>query len=324
MRVMLLSVVLSSLVGACGSFDDPAFVYDMRVLGAIAEPPEILVPANPDDIDPMALPEVRVCALVADPGDSRQLSYSMVACPKNVRGRCDANAQPQINLGSGTVGDPEEDDALVEICETLVASPGLGEIIERSVSIDSLAGFGAIDIQVGIAVWPAGNNVDEAIYATKKVRFGAALPAERVPNQNPTLESIAITRLDGGDAFDLPLGRCGTITAPVVAPGEELELLPVEPEGAREDYVVPTLDGDVRRFTEVLNYRFYATEGSWGSSSSGGGRDISGMLPPLDVSWTAPTDAARIGDGLDITVYAIQHDERGGQSWVQSCLRVVP
>ncbi len=324
MRVYILSVILISLLLACGSFDDPALVYDMRVLGAIAEPPEILVPTNPDDIDSMALPEIQVCALVADPGDSRQLSYSMVACPKNRRGRCDAAAQPQVNLGSGTVGDPEEDDALVEICETLGPSPSLGEILERSVSIDSLSGFGAIDIQVGIAIWPAGSNVDEAIYATKKVRFGAALPAEREPNQNPNLENIEVTRLDGGQGFDLPVGRCGSITAPVVAPGEELQLLPIEPPDVREDYVVPTLDGEVRSFTEILNYRFYATEGSWGNSSSGGARDISGMLPPLDARWTAPSEAEEIGDGLDITVYVIQRDERGGQSWVQSCLRVVP
>jgi len=229
-----------------------------------------------------------------------------------------------MDLGSGSVGDPEEAAAEVQICETLAPTPDLAAILERSISIDSLAGFGAIDIQVAIAVWPEGNNLDQAIYATKQVRFGIATPEERVANVNPTLDSITVTRLASGESFDLPIGRCADIDPPILAPGEEVELLPVETEGAREDYVVPTLDGDVRSFTELLNYRFYATFGSWSRGSTGGERDIGGSLPPLDTRFTAPSDPGIIGSGLDVDVYIIQRDERGGQSWMQSCLRVVP
>ncbi len=321
--VSLTALLLGLLFGACGSFDDPALVYDLRILGAIAEPPEILVPTDPDDIDPTNLPEVRICVLVADPGDTRGLSYAMVVCPRNSRGRCDADAQPQLDIGSGTVGDPDEGDSFVELCETLGPNPVLGEILERSVSLDSLAGFGAIDIQVGIEVWPTGER-DEAIYATKQVRFGAAIPEERVPNQNPSLERTTMTRLAIGETSDLPIGSCEGIEVPRVAPGEEIELLPVETQGAREDYVVPTLDGDSRSFTELLDYRFFATNGRWSPSRSGGGRDLSGALPPLEVRWRAPDNLNVIGDGLDVVLYGVQRDERGGQSWVRSCLRVEP
>lgn len=325
MRLLCLIGWACSLL-ACGSFDDPNIVYDLRVLGAIAEPPEILVPADPDAFDPLALPEIEICALVADPGESRELSYAMEACPPSARGRC-SPGQASIMLGSGTVADPEEGAAPVRICGTLGPNPVLAEIIESSVSIDSLSGFGAIDIQVQISVWPAGNNVADAIFATKQMRFGTEVPVNRVPNENPALESIIVTRdptgMRGLD-FELPLGRCGDMEAPIVAPGEKIGLLPVEAEGVRQDYVVPTFDGGSRGFTEILTYSFFSTEGKWTKGESGGARDVSGRLPTLDTAWTAPSKAEEVGSGLDVSLFIIQRDERGGQSWSQSCVRVVP
>jgi hypothetical protein len=73
-----------------------------------------------------------------------------------------------------------------------------------------------------------------------------------------------------------------------------------------------------------MTYRFYATHGSWSSGQTGGGRDISGRLPTLDTKWTAPDELEEIGDGLDVTLFIIQRDERGGQSWTQSCVHVQP
>jgi len=51
MRILVLSILLSSLMGACGDFENPSIVLDMRVLGAIAEPPEVLVPEEPTEAD---------------------------------------------------------------------------------------------------------------------------------------------------------------------------------------------------------------------------------------------------------------------------------
>jgi hypothetical protein len=326
MRLLLVALT-ASLFCACGDFDDPTIVYDMRVLGVIAEPPEILVPADPDMLDPSALPEVEVCALVADPGESRELSFTMAACPPTARGRCDDPRRPTVNLGSGTVPDPEESPTPGRICGTLGPSPTLAEIIESSISIDSLSGFGAIDIQIEIAIWPAGEDPSDAVVATKQMRFGAALPVERIPNSNPSLESIAGSRAPTGMRgldFELPVGRCGDIDAPIVAPGESIGLLPIEPEGVREDYVVPTFDGESRSFTEILRYDFFATEGSYSKGQSGGERDISGTLPTLDTRWKAPSKTEIVGTGLDVSLFIIQRDERGGQSWIQSCVHVMP
>ncbi len=313
--------LLPILCGACGSFDDPAIVYDLRFLGAIAEPPEVLIPVDMETLDPSSLPEVEVCALFADPGDSRELNYAMVACPPSSSGRCEE--QVQVRLGSGEVSDPEESDSPVTLCATLGPSPGLIEVIEESVSLDSLAGFGAIDIQVEISVWPRGNR-EQTIFAHKKVRFGAQLPADRVPNENPSMERVEASLASDGQIFALPNGRCADVEAVLVPLGARLDLVPVEGEGVREDYLVPTLDGESREFSETLSYRFYSTSGSWRKASTGGPRDISGNIPTLDTSWIAPHDAALVGTGLDVSLFVIQRDERGGQSWFQSCVRVVP
>ncbi len=322
----LATLFVASCLLACGSFDDPTIVFDMRVLGAIAEPPEILVPADPDAFDPLALPEIEVCALVADPGDERELSYAIEACPSNATGRC-RSFHPSIVMGSGTVGDPEEATGTVRICGTLGPNPVLAEIIEASISADSLSGFGAIDIQAQITVWPAGNNVADAVFATKQMRFGTELPAAREANTNPSLASIIVTRAPTGMRgleSNLPLGRCGDIEAVVVAPGEKIGFLPVEPDGVRENYLVPTFDGGERAFTEIMTYSFFSTEGKWSKGESGGHRDASGKLPTLDTAWTAPSNPDVVGAGLDVTIYIIQRDERGGQSWTQSCVRVLP
>src|SRR5690606_22747649 len=102
------------------------------------------------------------------------------------------------------------------------------------------------------------------------------------------------------------------------------EVEPLEPQGAREDYVVPTFDGGSRMLTENLSYAWYATAGEWNRENTGGPRDFAGNAPPLDSTWTAPTDPEIVGAGLDVALWMVQRDERGGQTWYHSCLRVVP
>lgn len=324
-RHLLLLLPSIAILSACGSFDDPTIVYDLRFLGAIAEPPEILLPADGSEIDLASLPEVKVCALFADPSDSRELNYALVACPPSDNGRCE-EGQPFVRMGSGEIEDPEESNLPVRLCGTLGPSPELVNVIEESVSLDSLAGFGAIDIQVEISLWPRGDR-GQTIYAHKNVRFGAALPIERVANTNPKLEALELSQVALGAAgleLNLTEGRCSDVSAPEISLGSQIDLLPVEAADAREDYVVPTLDGGSRAFRETLNYRFFSTSGDWTKGSTGGPRDISGNVATLDTSWTAPSDPLEVGDGLDVSLFVIQRDERGGQSWFQSCIRVVP
>ena len=47
--------------------------------------------------------------------------------------------------------------------------------------------------------------------------------------------------------------------------GTDVRLTPIEPDGVREEYVVPTLDGSARMFTESLSYQWSASAGGFSS-----------------------------------------------------------
>jgi len=325
------ALLLVVLAAGCGSFEDPTIVLDLRVLAITADPPEQVVPfdpANPPD-DPADVPLVdsELCALVADPAASRRLRWEMTVCAPVDDLRCPDDAEhPEFVIDGGTIEDPEEADDPQAACGTLPADPALLLVIEDAISIDSLAGFGGIDVAVELRVWPedgGGGGDDEEIFAAKRVRYAPLLPPERVANTNPTVEQISILVADGErDPIPLPLGRCADQPSPIrIAAGARLELEPLEPEGVRETYVVPTFDGGSRTFTESLTYQWLASDGGWTRSSTGGPRDISGELPPLSTKWEAPEE---VTEETDVSLWMIQRDERLGAAWFESCVRVVP
>jgi hypothetical protein len=324
-RICILLVL--AFGAACDAgFESPDRVVDLRILAIRAEPPEVLIPEDFENIDLSTLPAVQICSLVADPGQSRGLSYDFSACAPSGNLRCE-NRIPSANLGSGSVEDPEESQNPVEICERILPSPALLEVLQRSVTLDTLQGFGAIDVQVQSKIWPEGNNLDQAIFASKSMRFGIAIPAERTPNRNPSLQAIRVARDSTGPRgrdFDLPIGRCTDIEPILVSPSERLMLLPMEAADTREEYVVPTLDGDVERYSENIRYQFYATAGGFSPFTTGGTRDIVGNEPTLHSYWRAPSFEDLMGETLNVSLWVIQRDERGGQAWYESCARVVP
>ncbi|HKE18188.1 MAG TPA: hypothetical protein VKB80_25095 [Kofleriaceae bacterium] len=322
-------VLALALVGgaACTDFEDPTVVLDTRILGIRAEPPEVVVPYDPEDptaVDPADLVPVEVCALVADPSDERPLDYSMALCRPTGDGICDVD--PTIELGSGQVEDPETAEQPVQMCATIEPGADLLAVVADAIDDDDLGGFGGISVQVELRVSPATGEGEEVV-GFKRVRYSPRLPAERVANTNPTASGITGLRRPGGQRgrdFEVPLGRCGDIEPFEVFAGERVQLLPGEPPGVREEYVVPTFDGGSRHFTENLTYQWQSTEGDWSPFTSGGTIDVAGNEPPLDSIWTAPDDADAIGEGLDVRMWFVQRDERGGQAWYESCARVLP
>ncbi len=304
-----------ALGAGCGNFEDPAIVLDLRVLAIEADHPELVVDFDPSHPDAIALAAqlagnpIAVRALVADPGVSRRLAWDMIACPPTDTLRCD-DADPQTPVGAGVVADPET--ALDPPEGTFVV--GL-DVLQASVSADSLAGFGGVAIQVQLRVWPEGGDVAQAEYASKRVVVAPRLPTERKANANPTLTGVLI---DMDEARALVPGRCEDpfFAGLVVRPEQELVLLPVEPEGVRETYVLPTFDGGKRVITENLRYAWFATAGSWLAGESGGPVDIYGTPAALDNTWTAPKDAG------DVRLWLVQRDERGGLAWTEYCARV--
>jgi hypothetical protein len=312
---------------ACTDFEDPAQVRDMRILGMRAEPPEVVVPYDPDNptrIDIGALGQVEVCALVADPAERRGMRYTMSACRPTQNGRCGPD-DSVYEIGSGEIDDPESSDEPVRMCATLSATAELVSVLMAAIDEDSFLGFGGISAQVTLEVTPDGGG--ETLYGFKRVRYAAQLPAERVANANPTVTGFAGLRRPTGERgrdFAVPLGRCGEIEPFPVAPNERVQLLPTEAEGARERYVVPTFEGGSRHFTENLTYQWHATEGDWSPFESGGTLDVAGNEPPIDSTWRAPDDPEVIGDGIDVRMWIVQRDERGGQAWYETCAHVAP
>jgi hypothetical protein len=309
-----LMLLATFAAAGCGSFEDPTIVLDLRVLAMQADHPELVLDFDPEEpaavIPQLEANPITVRALVADPGAERRLAWDMVACPPTKDLRCDPE-DPSTAIASGVVADPE---AAVDL-PTGTFVVGL-DVLEASVSADSLAGFGGVAFQVQLRVWPEGGDASaDAVVASKRIVIAPRQPAQRVANSNPTLGALL---LDKDASMPVTPGRCEDPTAArlEVQPEQEIVLLPVEPEGVRETYVLPTFEGGVRTITENLRYAWLATAGSWSSGESGGPIDAFGNLPTLDSTWTAPEDAG------DVRLWLVQRDERGGLGWTEYCAHV--
>lgn len=304
-------------------------MIDLRVLAVVVDPPEQVVPFDPTD--PTSVPELHdftACTLVADPGAERGLAWTLTVCPTVTNLRCDPT-RPSFAAGAGHIDDPDDAAAPQRMCATVPAGAPLLAVLRDQIERDNLQGFGGIDINLSWRIAPDGAPADAAVYAGKAARFSAKLPAERVANANPTLDQVEV-EVPGRaiDPFPLPLGRCVDQPSPLELPlGGSLHLTPIEPPGAREEYVVPTFEGGSRRFTENLSYQWLAGGGDWTRTSTGGTRDNAGNSPPLDTVWKTPTPAQLDATGatlpLDVPLWLVQRDERGGTAWFESCVRVV-
>lgn len=327
--VMRTSALISGfmLLGlGCGEFETRSIILDLRILAMRVEPPEVIIPLDfenpPDSPDDVEIPDIEVCALVADPADSRSLEYVLGACAPNEDDRCSGDPERlYAPIAEATVPDPEEADTPVSMCGTLSPSVQFFSVIQESLENDALSGFGGLQVYIELITRPQGAPLDDAQYGIKLLLLSPQIPPDRVANQNPGLDALTI-ELEDDEEITMPLGRCGDVEPPVVSPGVTINFVPVESPGAREDYVVPTFEGGVRMFTENLSYSWYATAGDWQREISGGPKDIAGNDPPLDSEWRAPEDIGT--DSQDVPIWVVQRDERGGLTWYETCIRVQP
>jgi hypothetical protein len=192
--------------------------------------------------------------------------------------------------------------------------------LRESIEDDPFQGFSSVGVQLELAVTPDDANGSSA-YATKRMAYAARLPDARVANRNPALTGIRARRGDGAEQA-VALTRCAAAEAAPLAAraGEDIELMPEEPPGAREDYLLPTFDGGARMFTENLTYAWLATAGEWDAGSTGGPTDPFGNVPALDNTWTAP----EVEVPTEVALWVVQRDERGGVAWYELCAAVAP
>lgn len=319
------AIVWIASAAACGRFQDPNVVVDLRVLAMSSSPPDQVI--DVDLTQPVSaltllaqLVPTQVCALVADPTLERRLAWSLTACEWDGL-RCNEDA-PQIVIGEGLSDDPETLPT-PQICGTVEVNADLLRILSDFVQGDALRGLGGIDYPVVLRV--GGEDADRTLdqYATKTVRVAPRIPATRTANTNPTVDHFDAT-LEDGATVALPLGRCLENPAPLeMPPDAKLRLVPIEPPGVREVYVVPTLDGRSQTFTESLTYQWIAGDGGFSSGSTGGPRDVSGNPAPLQSDYESPAAEDLMGP-KDVTIWIIERDERLGVQWYEACIRVVP
>lgn len=322
-RAAAVAVALGA--AACGSFEDPTIVRDLRLLAAQASPPEQVVDVDPQNPLAVQFADVRVCALAADPG-RRPLTWSMMICPPERDLRCGDLDQPFLVLEPAVRLGPA-DGVGQEACATVPAGPDLLAVVRRTIEDDPLAGFGGVDINLAIRVVPEGGGEADAVYAGKSIRFAARVPAERVANQNPVMTEVA-GQIDRGNGLEepavVPAGACASPEFGLQVPsGAKVKLAPRPLDGSEETYVVPTFEGGSRTFTENLRYQWLATAGSFSRGETGGPRDGAGNPPALSTVWTAPTVDAGAEPRL-VDLWVIQRDERGGASWLPVCAVVRP
>ena len=316
------------LVAACGKFQDPNVVVDLRVISLEASVPEQIVevdfanPPPPSQVLAQMVPS-NVCALVADPSfDGRRLRWSMTLTEQTDDDRVDPG-NPSELIGQGLLDDPDITLPEPQMCATVQPDATLVAIVLATLDGDTLHGLQGVQYQVTLRVGGEGADPALDIYAGKALQLATRNPPQRTANTNPSLTEIDVNLPDGTPAA-LPLGRCVDQAAPLEVPPEtKLHLMPIEPPGVRETYVIPTLDGGFETFTESLTYHWIAGAGGFSDGTTGGPRDSFGNEPPLYSDWTSPK-ASDLDGPTDVPLYIVQRDERLGVHWYESCVRVVP
>ena len=328
MRAQLTTLLATAALAACNSFENPEVVLDFRVLAMSAEPPEQVIdvdiqnPQPPVELLDQVAP-TDVCVLLSDPQYDRRLRWEMSVCTLSRNLRCDGDS-PAYKIGSGVWDDPDLAPSPPNLCATIQPDGNLLGVALYSFKNDQLRGLGGIYYGVSLRVGGEGDNPDDDLYAAKSLRLMPRIPADNTANHNPSLASVTIANPTDGEPVTLPFGRCIDQAAPLeVKANDRVRLTPIEPEGARETYVVPTTDGMSRTFTESLTYQWLASAGNFSAGNTGGTRDAFGNPAPLFTDWRAP--AAKDLDGpTDVELWFIQRDERLGVHWYQACIRVVP
>jgi hypothetical protein len=322
------AVLVAILAAGCTSFENPSIVIDFRILAISADRPEQVIdidiqdPAPPVELLEQVEP-TEICVLVSDREFDRRLRWSMTVCALNNDERCRDGA-PQSVFGRGLWDDPDLAPEPPRLCATIPADGNLLGVALDALRRDALRGLGGI--YYGVSLRVGGEDDDPALdlYGAKEMRLMPRIPSDIEANTNPSLDGLE-ARFEGADAaVPLPLGRCLDQPEPLtVAAGQRVRIFPLETEGTREPYVVPTIDGGSRMFTETLTYQWLATAGRFSPGRSGGRRDAFGNEATLWTDWRAP--AARDLDGpLDVELWVVQRDERLGLAWYETCLRVVP
>jgi hypothetical protein len=326
-----LAIVICTLCG-CATFEDPSIVLDLRILAMTASinssgyGPEQVIDvdlAHPSPTEILAqLQPTDICGIVADPAAHRDLRWKMTVCLLTLDERCDPD-HPEIELGSGLMGDPDDDPNAQRACAELIPNQTLLTILKEAVDANPVQALGGIEYGVQLEIDDVADPTAQ-VYAVKHLRVAARIPLTRAPNANPFINYLdaAVTGL----GILTPPVRCAqkddpTVAIPEIRSGNVVTLFPVEPDGAREEYYAPTLTGGSAMLTETITYQWLAGNGSFSDQTTGGGHDLLGNQSLLGTEWRSPK---QLKQTTYVPIWMIQRDERYGVNVLETCIRVVP
>jgi hypothetical protein len=341
----LAALAVAALAAGCSDFQDPTTVIDLRVLGLAADPPEIYVNPSALPTDPVTS---NISALVVDPkGGGRPISYNVLACPRDIdtvtaaTGKNGVICQPNQPgetptslevVPDGTTTPPTDTGPVHTIGFQFQVPPAL---LSAAFSGDSpAAGQG---FQLPIVIQMAISAGSESVTTTKRVIFSQPIMGheDQPPNANPTVTSIQ-TYADR-DASKLPIDPVThTVAAGMVDSSTPLtvklgQTIWIEPQGAvAESYYTPALtrDNPPQMETklvdaETLRFSFSTTAGTFAPAATSN-QQLQVIFDQLGLEsqYTAPKTMP--DDGADQKFWIVTRDERGGASWIQGTITLVP
>lgn len=321
-------------LAGCASFEDPAVVHDLRVLGMTMLPtPERVIDLDfraetpPTTGDVLALlarqPTPRVCALVADPMTTSDLRYSMRACIADEGGRCDPARPAYTLVESATLDDPEvwAGATAGQACADIPVDGNFVGLLYDALQASPQSALVGVDFAVELRIGRQTEHPEHDVFAVKKGRVSARIPSTREPNHNPELLELQISIPDGAVRTD-PQRSCAQPFGEVAAvrPGAAVLLYPSEAPGTRERFTTPTLDGDFLEVDEFIEYRWFASRGSFSPDETGGPPDVFGNEQLLGTDWIAP----QVATETNVSIWALARDARYGVTWWETCIKVVP
>jgi hypothetical protein len=361
--VMLAAAAAVLAAGACTSFADPSTVTDLRVLAVSTEPAEVILTIrSPEEAAAASIPDITLTPLVADPaGGGRPLTLTVTACANDPSAPSPpSNGDDPTGFPAGgartTVGSALCDGAATELPiaadVALTGQPGspAPSVVARLPAAWIADAFmrdvfpyaggkihGGFDLGMPVVFQVtvrAGAQV-VPVKAIKRVTFWLQpLREDQVPNEAPVVADVrAYDRRDEATAEPLP-DAIASLEAgvPLEVPDDGVWIDPAP--AATPPYVTAVIDRltgevvahDIPR--ETVRYSFYATAGTFSpfetSSEPPPGVQVSTRVH-LESKYEPPPAAQRpAGTPMEVTVWIVARDERGGASWVTRTLVVPP
>jgi hypothetical protein len=359
-RGLLVGFSFLGAVGAsaCTTFDDPSTVLDLRILAASVEPSEVIVddvstlpslrlkPLVADHQGDVVAPQFSIVACPNQPFGPAPPADPMASGgfpAGGARGTlsstlCPADPAAPHRWSLATAADVQDDGSV-----TLNLTPDqLQDALMSDLFRDQFGNLhGGFDLGLPINLEidvTRGDGV--TVKAVKRVLFWfpQLVPAiaGETPNQTPVISAVEQATGRNDDAVLENVSPFDENALPTVAPGGELWVRPSL--ATQEPYLTTVLDattGQVLPYpvaTETLRYSFFATSGKFSPSetSTDPGRGVrwNDGKPHLEAKYEAP-DAAEVPvdpatgkPRLDVTVWIVVRDDRGGASWEERHLRV--